>query len=194
MVVVALSTAPFVAQIVVQVPGWARRSTEALHTFARNMPSDTRVELTAMRFMPYPKTQGMRFGEMRTLPKSRLRWTNIEYVPSASATVQKAGQSAGAEAGSGTGTVEKSKRRSTWQFFVRPGKRFTEGTRGPGVWEKMLEQIERNSAHPTLKGAMRSSGGRLPMPTPDRVLPRPQRVVKAVASAPSVAAAATKRR
>ncbi|CAK1354238.1 unnamed protein product [Cercospora beticola] len=82
-IVTALATGPMVHAIRVHVPDNIKRSgKEALRRFSAKTPPDTKVELSFMRFMPWPQKRIVSFATLRRLrPSLRSGISNLEYLP-----------------------------------------------------------------------------------------------------------------
>ena len=129
MTATALVTAPFVADIRILIAPWARRSQDTLSKFVRNVPDETLLEFTTLRFMPFPKTRVVRFAGLRTTSESRWRLANLAYLPKS-----HEGRH-----------VPWWLRAMMYQFYVRPGDRFTKASRAPGVWNTLMERVRMQS-------------------------------------------------
>jgi len=130
MVLVALCTAPAVMNIHLKLPARVQRSEQALREFLRKPPSDTMVEFTAMRFLPWPKRRVMFLEDLRTVTPKNLRLANLEHVPKAN-----------------EGKETPYWLRATMGFyFVRKSSRYLQGLPGSRggsekVWPTLLEHI-----------------------------------------------------
>ncbi|KEQ75825.1 hypothetical protein M436DRAFT_17725, partial [Aureobasidium namibiae CBS 147.97] len=62
-------TRPFVAQVFIDAPAQARRSKEALISFARHLPQDTAMEIQTLGLLPWPRTKTLRVGQLRIRPE-----------------------------------------------------------------------------------------------------------------------------
>lgn len=124
MAVTVALTAPFVASVSVLLPSSARGSRAALMKFADKPARDTVLELTTMRFMPFPKRTAVRLDELRRIPEKGLRMANLVHiVPRQNDRTTQKSSAAKAE------------------YYVRPGDRYTAATRAPGIWPVLLKNI-----------------------------------------------------
>lgn len=128
LVLVSFMTAPFVADVFIRLPDWARKSRDSLKTFARRMPPDTRLDFQKIGFLPFPRTRGMQLSELRTLSSS-MALANLEHVPHANA----------------------GKHTPAWlrlargYLYLRPKPSHWQKTPAPDVWPLVLDHIQRNS-------------------------------------------------
>lgn len=119
----------YVHQIYVVIPPSARQSKERLIRFAKNMPQSTKVELRSMWFRPWPHTTEVKFGELRRLPHSYMRLSNLERVL--------------------PGSAEMGERHRFWKWLDRAihsrylvsRTQLKDRSKVPGVWDAMWEQI-----------------------------------------------------
>jgi hypothetical protein len=133
MIFMGVGTTPYVKSIIVQIPLVARRSKEALLSWARRAPSSTPIELVTMRLIGWPKRTTVKLGDLRALPSKFGRIANFESVK--------------------TGSENKEALKG-WQklfsFLAEPRNRFyitssvkdTRRSRAPGVWEAFRDQIK----------------------------------------------------
>ena len=56
---------PFVSFVHIRLPFHARRSRDALFKWAQNIPSDTQLDMTTMRFHGGPRASRMRLADLR---------------------------------------------------------------------------------------------------------------------------------
>lgn len=141
LVAMSLLSAPFVSTIRVLLPSSAKKNTEALHRFAENVPSDTRIMLQSMRWLPWPTHREMFFGDLRRLPGSKLS-VNLEHLPLGHDQARRAGQTFG----------ERFVMRMYGRYWVDMTTR--NKSQAPGVWEKMWDQITIKGQEP-LKVALK---------------------------------------
>ncbi|KAK4986445.1 hypothetical protein LTR66_007868 [Elasticomyces elasticus] len=169
MFVTAFVSAPYVNSIHLEIPGYARRSKEALYRFASNMPPDTRLELSALRWTRLiPRAS--KISELRLLPGKMGQLANLERVPE---------------------KIAQRKLPSRWRWLLRHwrGKYYVgnaknggRNSRAPGIWEMVMEQVARRSG--------RSSGGSAAAATrssgPVRSMERPKPLQKAAVKVQTV--------
>ncbi|KAF1350100.1 hypothetical protein BDV97DRAFT_182768 [Delphinella strobiligena] len=128
LVLVSFMTAPFVSDVFIRLPDWARKSRDSLKTFARRMPPDTRLDFQKIGFLPFPRTRGVQLSELRTLSSSKAL-ANLEHVPHANA----------------------GKHTPAWlrlargYLYLRPKSSHWQKTPAPDVWPLVLDHIQRNS-------------------------------------------------
>lgn len=149
MTLVAFMTAPFVNSIKIQLPGYARRTKDGPMQFVKRMPPDTRLELTLVRLMPWPKRRTIMVSELRRLPGSWKRLANFEHVPKRN----------------------EGKEIKWWQriflntfyghLYIKPGLHGQRRSRAPGIWDMVLNKVDEWSA----KRAGEVAGQRLPSPS-----------------------------
>lgn len=154
MIFTAVATAPFVAYIHVWLPSYARRSQEALLDFARRPPADTGIELTKVGFSPLPRRRYAILSDLRMLPPKRFRYATMEHVSRAHQGKEVPGWM----------------RAHLGQFYVRPGDVWTKTSRAPGVWQMLVDHLERNVLKPAGGTRRAHPSG---MVSPARVVPRP---------------------
>lgn len=173
MVVVSLMTAPFVAEVFIRLPEWARKSKDTLHKFARQLPPDTRLEIHKMGFLPLPRTRHVQLSELRS-KSSPLYLANLEHVPTGKA---------GSEL---PGWLRFTKN----YLYTRPSPTHWEKTAAPEVWPLVLDHISRNSLgsgagkasspFATKKGVA-SLKGEKELPGPAAAMPRTRKTITTVA-------------
>ncbi|KAK5172077.1 uncharacterized protein LTR77_003714 [Saxophila tyrrhenica] len=119
----------FVNHINVILPTSARRTRQDLLSWAAGAPAETHVQIKTMWFKPWPKTKTVRLGDLRRLPYSSLRLTNLEHIPSgARIDHQNAGW---------TGWLVRAVMGRYWVSRAQVKDR----SRAPGVWDRMWEDI-----------------------------------------------------
>lgn len=158
----AFATSPFVADIHVWLPKAARQSREALHQFARSTPADTKIEFTKIGFLPFPRRRAAYFSTLYALRPKRFRLATIEQIPRAN----------------------QGKETPSWlhaqlgHLYVKPGNTWTKGSRAPGVWQMLHEQIRRNDRQSATRANKQHEAARpstsLRVPT-SRAVPRSPR-------------------
>lgn len=160
-------TRPFVAQVFINPPAQARRSKEALVSFARHLPPDTVMDVQTLGLLPWPRTKTLRMGQLRIRPAGWGRLANLEQVTA----MDK------------TSSIPKWARWSLQRFYARPADSHWKKSRAPEVWPLVFEAITRNTiASMSSKGLSRSVSTVVPAQTP---LP-PGRVVRQAQSLPNV--------
>lgn len=124
-----LAFSGYVNAINVNLPQLARRSKDHLMGFASRVPPETRVEIKCMWFLPWPKTTVVYFGDLKRLPHSSIRLSNLEHIPYHS---------------------EEAHRKQpvvSWAARVLYGRYWVsrsyikDRSRAPGAWDRMWEQI-----------------------------------------------------
>ena len=126
MIFVASISAPFVSTIHLRLPPEARLSKERLMRYTQLLPPGALLEITAMRFLPWPKRIGTRISELRPF-RSPVSIADIRRVP------QKQGNT-----------------RNSWslqqsKFYVGE-KEASKRSRAPGAWDNIMQQLCRHSA------------------------------------------------
>ena len=138
MVVMAFTSGPMVHSIKVWLPSWARRSRQDFQRFASNVPPDVKLQVSFMKFRPWPQTRELRFGDLRRLrPSWREGIANMEHVPES----------------------VKPHQGSFWFRLVRGyhGKYYVrrslvrDKSAAPGVWDEMWQQIPEAGQKEALK-------------------------------------------
>ncbi|KAI8938753.1 hypothetical protein NX059_004620 [Plenodomus lindquistii] len=137
----AYVTAPFVHQVFLQIPEYARRSRKDLSHFASTLRSNprntanTKLEFVTLRIFPFRKHTTAFIHELRALPPARFRLANIELPKSAGwAKRQRA-----------KGIMKRMwevVNEPRFKFFVKEGRFFTTKTGVPGVWEEVAARIQ----------------------------------------------------
>lgn len=123
MVFVAYTTTPFVSYVHLRLPIFARRSREQLFRWARNIPSNTEIDLTTIRSFGRPRVSRMQISELQTT-SARLGVANLARRPRISETETL---------------------RPWWRvkpqglFYVRND---TTRSRKPSLWQKVLEVVK----------------------------------------------------
>jgi len=129
MVVTAICTAPAVINITLHLPLSARSSQASLQGFLHKIPKKTLVEMTGMRFMPWPKKRTYFLEDLRTVTPRGLWIANLERVP----------------------PLKDGKPERSWlhaslnQYHVRDNPKYTTNIPGVGAWKVLLETIKRNT-------------------------------------------------
>lgn len=65
MIFVTYTTGPFVNHLSIKLPGFARRSREHLAQWAQQVPRNTEIEMTTMRFSGRPRVSRMLLSDLR---------------------------------------------------------------------------------------------------------------------------------
>ncbi|CAD0096163.1 unnamed protein product, partial [Aureobasidium mustum] len=159
-------TRPSVATIFIDAPATARRSKEALISFAKRLPLDTALEIQTLGLLAVPRTKTLRVGELRLRPEGWGRLANLEQVHA----IDK------------TSKVPKWARWSLQRFYARPVASRWKNSRAPEIWPLVFEAITRNTV---------ANMSKKNLSTPVSVVPptRPQlpaSVVRPAQSPPSV--------
>ncbi|KAK1837151.1 hypothetical protein QBC39DRAFT_295065 [Podospora conica] len=76
LVFVAYSTAPFVTSVHLQLPHFARSSTELLRRFAANPPPNTRLEVGTLSFFGTPRLTTLTVADLRPMSE---RWGMVNF-------------------------------------------------------------------------------------------------------------------
>lgn len=126
----ALATASAVQTIHMVIPGWARRSKESLQTFCRNIDPKTKLDIAAMRWVPWPITRSVSIAELRRLRPRMGRLANLEYKPRHN------------EGRDDKGVLAWVVRHTQGTFYVSPAKG-GKTSQVSGVWEMIWDQIPR---------------------------------------------------
>ena len=129
----------YVHHINLLLPPAARRSKDALLRFVSDVPPSTTIQIKSMMFRPWPHTKEVPFGNLRRLPSSWARLSNLEYVPYA--------------------TQHLADEHKVWHSLTRNfmGRYFvsrsqiTDRSRAPGAWNRMWEQIPMLGEAPVLR-------------------------------------------
>ena len=82
-----------------------------------------------MRFLPLPKGRAVKLANLRTIQPKWYSLANIEQVPPSHRGQQ----------------VPMWMRWGWGQYYVRPGERYTNSSRAPGVWDELLKRIGDNT-------------------------------------------------
>lgn len=122
-------TRPSVATIFIDAPAYARRSKEALISFAKRLPLDTALEIQTLGLLAIPRTKTLRVGELRLRPEGWGRLANLEQVHA----IDK------------TSKIPKWARWSLQRFYARPVASRWKNSRAPEVWPLVFEAITRNT-------------------------------------------------
>lgn len=129
----ALATAPFVSNVRVILPTYARRSRETLTRFAANVPPDTKLVVQTMRFIPWPMHREIAFSSLRRVRAANKGSANLEINPPGEV---KARQRA-----------EGDRLWYAWMVKRMYGRLYVNRSQvkdksaAPGIWDTMWEQI-----------------------------------------------------
>ena len=131
MLIVAYSTAPYVAYVHLKIPHFARRSKSALLRWASNIPKDTELDMTTMR--AYGKLQVSRL-QVKDLRQTR-SWVSVANLVRPS-----------------PDTPEMAARRRWW--MLKPVRSFYVGFDRPegrniSIWQEVLKRVPHNGASST---------------------------------------------
>jgi len=181
----AYVTAPFVHQVFLQIPEYARRSKKDLHHFAKSLrvnpraTANTKLEFVTLRIFPFRKNTAAFLHELRALPPKRFRLANIE-LPKTKAWAQRQ-----REKGMGTKLLALMNE-PRFKFHVKEGRLFTLKTGVPGVWEEVAARIqqqtlEEQEAQQEQTGLKQPAVVRKPMKL---VTPVPSEIIKRQTSRP----------
>ncbi len=132
MVVTGVFFGGFVSHINVWLPRNARRSKADLIRFAGHPPPNTLIQIKSMWFRPWPHTREVQFQDLKRLPRTWSRLTNLEHQPLwDEKTTAQAKQ-----------YLRYDWLARTWmgRYAVRT-RQLRDRSRVSGVWEKMWEQI-----------------------------------------------------
>lgn len=133
-------TSPWVKQIRIKLPPYARRSRGVLMRFANNIPPDTRLEIQTLRVIPFKRTDTVFITELQSLPRTfftGIRWfSNLKRIKT-------------------DAWRERQRHKSMWSkwvaFMNEPRWQFStskvnEAKDAPGMWEIMMEGIKERTA------------------------------------------------
>jgi len=153
-------TRPFVAQVFIDAPAQARRSKEALTSFARHLPQDTAMEIQTLGLLPWPRTKTLRVGQLRIRPEGWGRLANLEQVTA----MDK------------TSSIPKWARWSLQRFYARPAESHWKKSRAPEIWPLVFQAITRNtvanmSSRKLSPAVSTVDSGRTPLPSVSTVRP-----------------------
>jgi hypothetical protein len=81
MLFVASTTAPFVPFVHIRLPLFARQSREKLLRWAKDIPPDTEIDMTTMRFFGWTRITRLRLGDLSPARKRRVGVTNLVWSP-----------------------------------------------------------------------------------------------------------------
>lgn len=133
-------TAPFVHQVFLQIPEYARRSRQDLMHFARTLntnpkgTANTKLEFVTLRIFPFRKHTTAFLHELRALPPMKMRLANIE-LPKSDEWVKRQRQK---------GIFRRMFEvinEPRFKFYVKEGRMYTMKTGVPGVWEEVAKRI-----------------------------------------------------
>lgn len=124
MLFVAYISSPFVANIHLRLPAFARHSRDLLTRYSQTLPKDAQLEITTMNFIGKPRVSLVKVAELRPVKE---RFGLVNYARD---------------------TKEMNSKRPWWmtravrQFGVHGGTRIKEGT---GIWDNIARTIEKRS-------------------------------------------------
>ena len=154
---------PLLHSIHVRLPTTARKSTEDLMKFARNVPPQTELKFSYIRFAPWPTTKNIPFDELWRLPLATTRLTNLEHRPNRNAKQVQDGLASAAQEGM--------VRKYLGRYRVNRTQR-TDKSGAPGVWDEMWEQIPIQGDHAVAKLRARAWQKREAKPPAPRIIPK----------------------
>jgi len=134
-----ITSSPYVGSIHIRIPAYARTSREVLMRWVERMPKDTALDFSTIRLIGLQQTNGLMFGELRALKPSPTRVANLERVQRSAVWDQQRKRS---------GTIVRFFARFQEprnKFYVAERRTATDRSRAPGVWEKVFEQIKKQS-------------------------------------------------
>ena len=141
----AYVTAPFVHQVFLQIPEYARRSRQDLMHFTRTLKANpkgtanTKLEFVTLRIFPFRKHTTAFLHELRALPPMKMRLANIE-LPKTEEWAKRQ-----REKGIFRRMAEVVKE-PRFKFYVKEGRLYTMKTGVPGVWEEVAQRIQDQTA------------------------------------------------
>lgn len=137
----AYVTAPFVHQVFLQIPEYARRSRQDLLQFSRTIKANpratanTKLEFVTLRIFPFRKHTTALLHELRALPPMKMRLANIE-LPKTEEWAKRQRQK---------GIFKRMFEvisEPRFKFYVKEGRLYTMKTGVPGVWEEVAKRIQ----------------------------------------------------
>ncbi|KAF2844981.1 hypothetical protein T440DRAFT_408974 [Plenodomus tracheiphilus IPT5] len=162
----AYVTAPFVHQVFLQIPEYARRSRKDLSHFASTLrtnpraTANTKLEFVTLRIFPFRKHTTAFIHELRALPPMRFRLANIELPKSADWAKRQRAKGV-------MKRIWEVVNEPRFKFYVKEGRFFTAKTGVPGVWEEVAarlqeQTVERKEAKQAKTGSKKFTGIRKP--------------------------------
>ncbi|KAF2483881.1 hypothetical protein BDY17DRAFT_294589 [Neohortaea acidophila] len=155
----------YVSHINVLLPRAARRSKAELIHFARSIPPTTTLQIKSLWFRPWPHSREVQFGNLRRLPKSWTRLTNLELQPSWTASNRAIARK--------HRVYDYIARTVMGRFYVVRDRR-RETARVSGMWDQMWEQIPvigEEGGTEKLVGSSSASPASLPATAKNRRVP-----------------------
>lgn len=146
----AYLTAPFVHQVFLQIPEYARRSRNDLIHFARTLETqpkqtaNTKLEFVTLRIFPFRKTTAVFLHELRALPPRKMRLANIE-LPKTDAWVERQ------RAKGIFKRMYEVASEPRFKFYIKEGRLYTMKTGVPGMWEAIAQRIRDQTNEETLR-------------------------------------------
>jgi hypothetical protein len=127
----AMLAGPCVTSMRIHLPELARRGKEDLMKWVKSgVPPETILECNHIRFRPWVSTQHMKFGDLRRLPPSWKRMSNLEHIPQANRPGMRAAPLAGWFA-----------RRFMGRYYVDMVGVQGKLSNAPGAWDEVWQQI-----------------------------------------------------
>lgn len=83
MIFVTYTTAPFVSYVHIKLPAFARRSQDQLMQWVKNLPRNTEIDMTTLRFSGRPRVSRMPLSDLKET-KARLGVANLARVSNSS--------------------------------------------------------------------------------------------------------------
>ncbi|CBX94628.1 hypothetical protein LEMA_P116310.1 [Plenodomus lingam JN3] len=153
----AYVTAPFVHQVFIQIPEYARRSRKDLSHFASTLRSkpvataNTKLEFVTLRIFPFRKHTTAFIHELRALPPMRFRLANIELP-------KTEGWARRQRAKGIMKRIWDVINEPRFKFYVKEGRFFTTKTGVPGVWEEVAARIHEQTVEENEAKQARTGG------------------------------------
>lgn len=170
----AYVTAPFVHQVYLQIPEYARRSRKDLLHFAHTLrvnqkgTANTKLEFVTLRIFPFRKHTTTFLHELRALPPMKLRLANIE-LPKTEAWITRQREKGIFK------RMYEVVNEPRFKFYVKEGRYFTMKTGVPGVWEEVVGRIQEQTVAEKEEAEKLKNGAKRPV-----VLRRPVRALRPV--------------
>ena len=119
----------YVHHVNILLPSVTRKAKDELSRFTSNMPPNAIVQIKSMWFRPWPVTKEIFFEDLRRLPLSKWRMSNLEHTPRRSIELADKNPMYNWIAKKVMGT-----------YFVNMSQ-FKDRSRAPGIWSKIWQQI-----------------------------------------------------
>jgi len=139
LVFTVMTSSPYVGSIHLRIPAHARTSKEVLMRWIERMPKDTALDFSTMRLIGLQKTNGLMVGELRALKPTLGRVANLERVQRSAVWDQQP------KRGGAVSRFFARFQEPRNKFYVAERRSATDRSRAPGVWEKVFEQIKKQS-------------------------------------------------